>query len=45
MDFGELFTGTETPARDATVLGHTGLLFVKKQLEADRPFRAIFDSN
>jgi len=44
LDFVELLTGTETPARDATVLGHTGLLFVKKQMEADRPFRAIFNS-
>lgn len=44
LDLLVLLTGTETPAREATVLGHTGLLFVKKQLDADRPFRAIFES-
>lgn len=44
LDFVELVTGTETPAKEATLLGHTGLLYVKKQMEADKPFRVIFGS-
>lgn len=44
LDLLVLVTGTDTPAREATMLGHTGLLYVKKQLEAERPFKAIFSN-
>jgi hypothetical protein len=42
LDLVALSTGTTTPAAKATALGHTGLVYVKAQLEAEKPFKAIF---
>ena len=42
LDLVFLATGSNTPAREATVLGHTALAYVQDQLDAEKPFKAIF---
>lgn len=44
LDFVALATGSQTPAKEATVLGHTGLVYVSQQLATEKPFKAIFSA-